>query len=121
LSLIGAVPCPNDQVYNTSRPKDRLFGRRPAGWYLIDFARSRHTNPARIPVVVNADWYQTLGVGHRPQAVRTSPSVISVVLRPSSVLIKTATDRTISRHELTQQHAAPRGLLPMAGSLSIYL
>jgi hypothetical protein len=20
------------------------------GWYLIDFARSRHTNPARIPV-----------------------------------------------------------------------
>jgi hypothetical protein len=42
-----------------SRPKDRLFSRRPAGWYLIDFARSRHTNPARTPVVVTADWYQS--------------------------------------------------------------
>ena len=41
----------------TSRPKDRPFDRRPAGWYLIDFARSRHTNPACIPVSVNADWY----------------------------------------------------------------
>jgi hypothetical protein len=41
----------------TSRPKDRLFAKRSAGWYLIDFARSRHTNPARIPVIVNADWY----------------------------------------------------------------
>jgi hypothetical protein len=44
---------------HSSRPKDRLFSRRPAGWYLIDFARSRHTNPARTPVVVTADWYQS--------------------------------------------------------------
>ena len=43
----------------TSRSKDRLFGRQPTGWYLIDFARSRHTNPARVPVSVNADWYNT--------------------------------------------------------------
>jgi hypothetical protein len=43
----------------TSRPKDRLFAKRSAGWYLNDFARSRHTNPARIPVIVNADWYYT--------------------------------------------------------------
>jgi hypothetical protein len=41
---------------NTSRPKDRLFGRRPAGWHPVDFARSRHTNPARIPIGDNADW-----------------------------------------------------------------
>jgi hypothetical protein len=40
-----------------SRPKDRLFAKRPSGWYLFDFARSRHTNPARIPVSANADWY----------------------------------------------------------------
>jgi hypothetical protein len=45
--------------FYTSRPKDRLFAKRSAGWYLIDFARSRHTNPARIPVIVNADWYYT--------------------------------------------------------------
>jgi len=31
---------------------------------------------------------QTLGAGHQPQAVQTSPSVFPVVLRPSSVLIK---------------------------------
>src|ERR1700722_3157002 len=41
-------------VAHTSRPKDRLFSRRPAGWYLTDFARSRHTNAARAPVVVTA-------------------------------------------------------------------
>ena len=28
---------------------------QPAGWYDIDFARSRHTN---IPVVSRDDWYQ---------------------------------------------------------------
>jgi hypothetical protein len=28
----------------TSGPKDRLFDRWLAGWYLIDFARSRDTN-----------------------------------------------------------------------------
>jgi hypothetical protein len=43
--------------YYTSRPKDRLFSRPPPGWYLIDFARSRHTYPARTPVVVTAGWY----------------------------------------------------------------
>jgi hypothetical protein len=37
-----------DLTTYTSRPKDRLFCRRPTGRYLIDFARSRHTNPARI-------------------------------------------------------------------------
>ena len=26
-------------------------------WYLIDFARSRHTNPARIPVIPSGRWY----------------------------------------------------------------
>jgi Hsp20/alpha crystallin family len=36
------------------------LGRRPAGWYLVDFARSRHTTPARIPVGVSADWYYYL-------------------------------------------------------------
>jgi hypothetical protein len=28
------------------------------GWYRIDFARSRHTNPARIPVSPLGCWYQ---------------------------------------------------------------
>jgi general secretion pathway protein H len=32
---------------DTSRPKHRIFIRRTGGWYLIDFARSRHANPAR--------------------------------------------------------------------------
>jgi hypothetical protein len=36
-----------------------LISYQPAGWYLIDFAHSRHTNPARIPVVVTADRYQS--------------------------------------------------------------
>jgi hypothetical protein len=44
----------------TCRPKGRLFGRRPAGRYLIDFVRSHHTNPARIPIGINADWYYVL-------------------------------------------------------------
>jgi hypothetical protein len=30
----------------TSRPRHRLFGRKTGGWYLIDFARSRHANPS---------------------------------------------------------------------------
>jgi hypothetical protein len=46
---------------DTSRAKDRLFNRGPAGWYLIGFARSRMLpspgNPTRVPVGVNADWY----------------------------------------------------------------
>jgi len=29
-------------------------------WYLIDFARSRHTNPARIPVSPAGCWYNTV-------------------------------------------------------------
>jgi hypothetical protein len=44
----------------TSRPKtDSLLEWRPAGIALI--SRSRHTNPARIPIGVNADWYYILG------------------------------------------------------------
>jgi hypothetical protein len=34
--------CPVGATY-TSRPKDRIFTRRSAGWYLFGFARSRHT------------------------------------------------------------------------------
>jgi hypothetical protein len=45
----------------TSWPKDRLFDRWLAGWYLIDFARSRDTN-----AYVSADCY--LIVGWRPGA-----------------------------------------------------
>jgi hypothetical protein len=30
------------------------------GWYPVDFARSRHTNPARIPVSPSGCWYNTL-------------------------------------------------------------
>jgi hypothetical protein len=41
----------------TNGPKHRLFGQRLAGWYLIDFARSRHTNPVRIPIGGVADRY----------------------------------------------------------------
>ena len=41
----------------TSRPNLCLLFERSAGWYLIDFARSRHANPARIPVVGRDDWY----------------------------------------------------------------
>jgi hypothetical protein len=33
-----------------------------AGWYRIYFTCSRHANPARIPVSVNADWYHRQGV-----------------------------------------------------------
>jgi hypothetical protein len=32
---------------HTIGPKDLRFGRRSAGWHVIDFARSRHTNPAQ--------------------------------------------------------------------------
>ena len=35
---------------NTSRPRHRLCLRKTGGWYLIDFAHTRHANPARIPV-----------------------------------------------------------------------
>jgi hypothetical protein len=42
------------------------------GWYRIDFARSRHTNPARIPIGVNADWYYTRsGSLHQPPDAST--------------------------------------------------
>jgi hypothetical protein len=37
-------------VTYTSRPKEILVSRTAVGWYPIDFARSRHTNPARMPV-----------------------------------------------------------------------
>ena len=41
---------------------------RSAGWYLIDFARSRHANPARIPVVGRDDWYyKNGGSDYRPE------------------------------------------------------
>jgi len=59
LNLLQRIAVLGNLPTQTSPPKDRLFERRPAGWYLIDFARSRHANPARIPISVNADWYQT--------------------------------------------------------------
>jgi hypothetical protein len=46
----------------TSRPNHRLFIRQAGDWYLIDFARSRHANPARIPVSPMGCWY------YRPMA-----------------------------------------------------
>jgi hypothetical protein len=58
--------------------------------------------------------------GARRRPCEHAPSVFSVVLRLSSMLIKTATDRTIAWHVPTQPHATPCGLLPMAGALTIY-
>jgi hypothetical protein len=29
-------------------------------WYLVDFARSRHANPARMPVSPSDGWYKTV-------------------------------------------------------------
>jgi hypothetical protein len=31
------------------RPEVLTFFKQPGRWYLVDFARSRHANPARIP------------------------------------------------------------------------
>jgi hypothetical protein len=42
------------------QPAERMTRRlKTVGWYLFDVARSRHTNPARIPVSDFADRYQT--------------------------------------------------------------
>ena len=45
----------------TSRPNFWLSLKRSAGWYVIDFARSRMLpplgNPARIPAAGRGDWY----------------------------------------------------------------
>jgi hypothetical protein len=59
-------------------------------------------------------------VGHQPWAGRASPSVFSVVLRPSSVRIKKATVRTIARHVPAQHNAASRGLSRTARAFAIY-
>jgi len=40
-------------------------------WYLIDFARSRHTNPARIPVSPAGCWYDTVSALVDRQSVFT--------------------------------------------------
>jgi hypothetical protein len=50
----------------TSRPRHRLFGQKTGGWYLIDFARSRHANPTRIPVSPSGRWYYTSRPKDRP-------------------------------------------------------
>jgi hypothetical protein len=47
------------QLAYTSRPKERRSDRRAGGRYLIDFARGRPTNPARIPVSPLGCWYYT--------------------------------------------------------------
>jgi hypothetical protein len=40
------------------QPAERMTRRlKTVGWYLFDVARSRHTNPARIPVSDFADRY----------------------------------------------------------------
>ena len=66
------------------------------------------TAPApRTPKPVNASLPR-----RQPPAVRTSASVIPVVLRASSVRIKSATARTIARCAATQQQAALRALPP---------
>jgi hypothetical protein len=49
----------------TSRPKRRLSDKTTGGWYPIDFARGRPTNPARIPVSPSGRWYYT----RRPQLI----------------------------------------------------
>jgi hypothetical protein len=46
----------------TSRPKHRLFDQRTGGWYLIDFARGRPGNPARIPVSFGPPAYHLNGL-----------------------------------------------------------
>jgi hypothetical protein len=42
---------------DTNRHRDWPLQERNAGWYFIDFARGRPTNPARIPVGASAAWY----------------------------------------------------------------
>jgi hypothetical protein len=40
---------------------------RNAGWYFIDFARGRPTNPARIPSGASAGWYDPAGMDKTAQ------------------------------------------------------
>jgi DNA-binding MarR family transcriptional regulator len=44
----------------TRRPNLRLLESRSGAWYVLDFARSRHSNPARTPVAHSgARYYMT--------------------------------------------------------------
>ena len=110
------------------RPQEILFGwtiwnwSAKKSWVGCGFMRQRGKKRHDECLVVGFihQLGQTLAAGHEPQAARASPSVFPVVLRPSSVRIKIATVRTTARHVPTPQHAAPRGLPPMAGALTIY-
>jgi len=53
---VDQTPIP-DMTTDTSRPKLRLFCQSAGGWYPIDLARGRPTNPARIPVGPWGRWY----------------------------------------------------------------
>src|SRR6185312_12145818 len=55
----------------TSGPDSCLIGRLSGRWYLIDFARSRHTNPARIPVSPAGCWYYFIVLRHLLQNAAT--------------------------------------------------
>jgi hypothetical protein len=47
---------------------------RYAGWYLIDFARGRPTNPAHIPNGASAAWYHLAPLG-RSNALIAIPTL----------------------------------------------
>jgi hypothetical protein len=44
-------------VIYANRPKLRLFGQSAGGWYSVDLALGRPTNPARIKVGPLGRWY----------------------------------------------------------------
>src|SRR5690349_4743652 len=61
----GPAPCPTTMGDLYQRPCPLTVFVRQGRWYLIDFARGRPTNPARIPVVPSGRWYYSANSGVR--------------------------------------------------------
>src|SRR6185437_16002517 len=92
-----------ERAVSYQRP-DGLTRRGMSGrWYVIDFARSRHTNPARIPVSPAGCWYQ------RPQPAAPRLTQRNVFLMLVSINAIPFSRRKFSKgpHHVRHAHAEP--------------